>query len=116
MLSTSSISEENVSEKREENLSHSALAEDKPIRSRGWCRGIMRWTRRVGNAIRTLCCCIPSRKNLGWGRAESPPRNEAQGETPETQQQAGPSVIWELSHILSIKRRLFETPWKKTQL
>jgi serine/threonine protein kinase len=43
MLSTSSISEQSMaSEKREEIiLSHSALAEDKPIPSRGWRRGIM---------------------------------------------------------------------------
>ena len=74
MLSTSSISEESVSEKREENLSHIALAEDKPIRSRGWCRGIMRWTRRVGNAIRTLCCCIPSRKTPRLGQRRVSPQ------------------------------------------
>ena len=74
MLSTSSISEESVSEKREENLSHSALAEDKPIHSRGWRRGIMRWTRRVGNAIRTLCCCIPSRKTPRLGQSRVSPQ------------------------------------------
>lgn len=74
MLSTSSISEESVSEKREENLSHSALAEDKPIHSRGWRRGIMRWTRRVGNAIRTLCCCIPSRKTPRLGQRRVSPQ------------------------------------------
>ncbi|EDL05760.1 mCG60385 [Mus musculus] len=74
MLSTSSISEESVSEKREENLSHSALAEDKPICSRGCRRGIMRWTRRVGNAIRTLCCCIPSRKKPRLGQSRVSPQ------------------------------------------
>jgi hypothetical protein len=70
MLSTSSISEQSMaSEKREENiLSHSALAEDMPIVSRGWPRGIMQWTRRVGNAITMLCCCIPSTKKPQLGQ------------------------------------------------
>ena len=32
-------------------------------------------------------------KHLGWGRGESLPRNEAQREIPETQQQAGPRYL-----------------------
>ncbi|XP_037065421.1 sperm motility kinase 2B-like [Peromyscus leucopus] len=40
-----------------------ASAKGKSTRSHGQPRGLRAWTRRIGNALRRLCCCFPSRQN-----------------------------------------------------
>ncbi|XP_021010222.1 sperm motility kinase 3A-like [Mus caroli] len=52
----------------------SASAADKPVHSRGWPRGIRGWTRKIGNAMRKLCCCIPSKKTSHVGQNRVSPQ------------------------------------------
>ena len=52
----------------------SASAEDKPVRSRGWPRGIKGWTRKIGNVMRKLCCCIPSKETSHVGHSRVSPK------------------------------------------
>uniref|UniRef100_Q9QYZ6 Sperm motility kinase 2A n=1 Tax=Mus musculus TaxID=10090 RepID=SMK2A_MOUSE len=52
----------------------SASAEDKPVRSRGWPRGIKGWTSKIGNAMRKLCCCIPSNETSHLGQRRVSPK------------------------------------------
>ena len=51
-----------------------ASAADKPVRSRGWPRGIKGWTRMIGNAMRKLCCCIPSKETSHLGQNRVSPK------------------------------------------
>ena len=51
-----------------------ASAADKPVHSRGWPRGIKGWTRMIGNAMRKLCCCIPSKETSHLGQNRVSPK------------------------------------------
>lgn len=57
---------------------------------RGWSKSFKGRLKKIGNALMKLCFCFPLERNFTWGRTESPPRNRAQGESPEKKWQAGP--------------------------
>ncbi|XP_027256773.1 sperm motility kinase 2B-like [Cricetulus griseus] len=62
-------------ENTEHNLcSHKATAEGKSVHSRGQYRGLKGWSRRIGKALRRLCCCFPSEKKPGRGQNRVSPQ------------------------------------------
>ncbi|XP_076782632.1 sperm motility kinase 2B-like [Arvicanthis niloticus] len=54
--------------------STSASAEHKPVPSRGQRTGLKGWARKIGNALRSLCCCIPARKKRRLGEKRVSPQ------------------------------------------
>lgn len=72
-----------------------ASAEDKPVPSRGQPRGIKRWTKKIGNSRRKLCCCIPStnKSHLGQNRVSPHPSNKTWGGHLENKHPAWPRYI-----------------------
>ncbi|XP_076782634.1 sperm motility kinase 2A-like [Arvicanthis niloticus] len=54
--------------------STSASAEHKPVPSRGQHTGFKGWARMIGNALRSLCCCIPARKKRHLGEKRVTPQ------------------------------------------
>ena len=58
---------------REDNPS--ASAKDKPVPSRSRPRGFKWWKKKISNALRKLCCCIPSQHQPHAGQRRVSPQN-----------------------------------------